>query len=217
MAAKNLTKPTESVSESVKDISTVLYDETFELRDGAKLRLIVDMGTIITKVQEYTQALQDARGLPFDLDNLSARDPIVRYLVTKYEQEMKNNVISEGEILTRARNYYQRALSEAQSQAHLLAFFDSDDNVFNLTPNPYPKTAEVTARFVEKMPEIEKNLAYPIEYTLKQILDLMIQNPAVMGRIMEISEELSVRINRVVAAGGLVETDKDGFHAGSTN
>lgn len=204
-------------TDSPIQVNTVLYNETFELNDGSKLHMIVDMGTIMQKVQAYTQALSDARNLPFDLENLSARDPIVRYLVAKYEAEIRAKVMTEAAIVTRARNYYQRAINEAQTNAHLLAFFDSEENKFTNTPTAYEKQADTVARFVDPMPEIEKNLAFPIEYTLKQILDLLLENPIVMARIMQISEELSVRVNRVVSAGGLVETDESGFHARSTN
>lgn len=198
----------------LNESSTVLYDETFELRDGKTFRMIVDMATILTKVNEYTQALSDARGLPFDLDNLSARDRIVRWLVAQYEDKIKAKVISEGDILIRAQNYYQRALADAQTGAHLLAFFDSDENVFDNVPTPYEKETSNGARFVEPMPGIEKNLAFPIEYALKQIYDVLTSNPAVIGRVMQIANELSVRVNRVVSAGGLVETDENGFHPG---
>lgn len=199
------------------DVSTILYDEVFDLRNDTQLRMVVDLATIMTKVQDYTQALSDARNLPFDLDNLSARDPIIRYLLTQYEAQLKKGTLTEAGIVTRTRNYYQRALSEAASNAYLLAFFDSNENTFPNPPVPYEKTKEAPARFIEQMPEIEKNLAFPIEATLKQILDLMIENPRVMGRIMQISEELSVRVNRVVSAGGLVETDENGFQSRSAN
>lgn len=214
MAAKNSTK---AIQTQDQDLSTVLYDETFELRDGSKLRMVVDLATIMTKVQEYAEALYDARSLPFDLENLSARDKIVRYLVDKYGAEIKSGAMSEASIVTRARNYYLRAMSEAQTNAHLLAFFDSDENLFLNKPEPYEPQAPKAARFVDQMPEVVRNLAFPIEYTLKQILDLLIDNPVIMGRIMQISEELSVRVNRVVAAGGLVETDENGFQPGSTD
>ncbi len=211
MAAKKLT-PTPA-----SDINTILYNETFELRDGTTLRMVVDLATIMTKVQDYTQALSDARNLPFDLDNLSARDPIIRYLLTQYEDQLKKGTLTEAGIVTRTRNYYQRALAEAASNAYLLAFFDSNENTFPNEPVPYAKEEESPSRFIEQMPSVEKNLAFPIESTLKQILDLMIENPSVMGRIMQISEELSVRVNRVVSAGGLVETDDKGFQPGSTD
>ncbi len=211
MAAKKIT------STPTTDVNTTLYNETFELRDGTTLRMVVDLATIMTKVQDYTQALSDARNLPFDLDNLSARDPIIRYLLTQYEGQLKKGTLTEAGIVTRTRNYYQRALAEASSNAYLLAFFDSNENTFPNTPVPYGKAEEAPSRFVDQMPSVEKNLGFPIEATLKQILDLMVENPSVMGRIMQISEELSVRVNRVVSAGGLVETDDKGFQSGSTD
>lgn len=207
-------KLTDTIEVPTAEISTILYDETFTLQDGKSFHLVLDMATILTKVQEYTQALTDARGLPFDLDNLSARDRIVRWLVTTYEDKLKSKVVSEGDIIIRAQNYYQRAIADAQIGAHLLAFFDSDENVFDNTPIPYDKETPNAARFVEPMPAVEKNLAFPIEYTLKQIYDILASNPAVIGRVMQISGDLSVRINRVVSQGGLVETDENGFHPG---
>lgn len=210
-------KSTDIVTQPTQEISTVLYDEVFELSDGRSIRMIVDMATILTKVQEYTQALTDARGLPFDLDNLSARDPIIRYLVAKHDGQIKEKKMSDGQLITLARNYYQRALAEAQSNAHLLAFFDSDNNVFDTDPTPYEPVVEKSARFIEPMPVVEKNLAFSIERTLKQILDMLTSNPSIIGRVMSISDELSVRVNRVVSAGGLVETDESGFQSGSVN
>jgi len=205
-----------TVPEDTTQINTILYDETFELRSGGKLRMVVDMATIMIKAKDYTEAFSDARGLPFDLDNFSPRDPIVRYLVTRYEPLLKAGMFSEQNILQRARSYYERALNEAQVNAYLLAFFDSDENVFNNVPTPYEKQSFTQSRFIEPMPEVEKNLAMPIEYTLKQILDTMLENPRIMARFQQIVEELSVRINRVIS-GGLVETDEKGFQPEPTD
>lgn len=188
-------------------LGTTLYDERYTLSDGTILHLVLDVIGIQSLLQDYTEALQDARSLPFDLQNLSPADPIIRYLIG-----LKKGYKDE-EILARTRSYYSKQIAEAQTNAFMLSLFSSEDNVLTNVPSPYEYTQKALPGILQ-MPLVEKYLGNETEYRLKQLVDAIAANPMVLSRIQVIIDEFRVKFNRM---GSAPETDKLGFHAGSTN
>lgn len=198
------------------DISTVLYDVLIPVGDEKSLRLYFDLSTTITKANQYADEFTTIRGLPFDLDNISAKDPVLMYCVSHYAPQMKAGLISQEAILHRVQQYYTQARAEAQKDAMMVAMFNHPDNLelLNREPEPYPPESKGDEDpLVLTMPTIAKNLVYPTERRLKVLTDLLISTGAIL-QVTNLLNTLSVRIN--VFAQELIETDDSGFPDGSS-
>lgn len=186
-----------------KILSSVLVDETYDLEDGSKLRIYVDIGDILSNINDYKDALRDARSIPYDLENPSPSDPVIRWLVEAYEGN-----ISDEEVLRRMRSHYEKKLEEVHHNATLLALVAHEDNVFVNEPAPYPASDKKSLPGIRAIPEPPINLNEPVERRLKQALDILMRNPVVMGEVRSIISALVVRLNKIAAG---FEVDPQGF------
>lgn len=185
--------------------STVLFDESFDLADGGKLRLVVDFSTIQGFMTEYAEELKVARGLIAGDQPIDLADPVVRYLAATYSKLM-----SPTELINRAKQFYAKHLSQVQRDASILAFFATDETSLPTPARPYPtKTdAKKLPGLAFSMPDPEFNLDNALEQRLKRIMDAFASNLEIYARVMNITTQVNDRLLTLMGVG---ETDTNGF------
>lgn len=204
MATKKSTEPIK------KEQSTIIYDEVISLPDNQQLRMVFDLAEGIQKTQQYAEELKNARRIPFDIENLSPRDPVVTFMTQQFMPQIKAKLMDENDILYRVQQFYRKAEAETQRDASLIVLFSHPDNQAMLAedPEPYEDRPQNTDPLLVQTPEIKKNLAWPTERRLKRLMDVLVKTGAIF-RVEQLLEGLTVRMN--VFAQGLVEVDESGF------
>lgn len=199
-----------------KQVSTVVIDDVISLPDGRSLRMTFDLAKTLQKAALYVDDLLDVRRIPYDINNLPARDPILMYLTQQYSDRLKSKRMVPEDILAKAVKYYQRAMAEVQKDAYMIAMFAAPENLEILSEPalPYDPPTEESDPLVLQMPVITKDLDEPIERRLKRLMDILITTGA-WFRVEGILETLSVRMN--IFAQELVEVDDQGFQPAAAN
>lgn len=200
------------VAQPAADAVTVVCDEIFTSETGLKLRMRVDLATIIGDTQKRHQALMIARGIPLDRVNLSPGNDVV----TAYREQLGKG-ISDDDLMDMARAHYERYVNDAYEDALVLAMFTHPDN--NNLPAPEPYTDEELAEETDlvSVAPPKRNLLHPSEKKLKQIMDFVAADPSILARFQRIFNSVTVRINELVAVEAAKKVvDGAGFQPAGT-
>lgn len=148
----------------------------------------------------YRDKLMLLRNIPLDIENISPRDPHIKYI----EKNMPwlKTVKQKVDYL---RGYYTIAQRDAWEDAIVLSMFTDPSNEFKNDPSPYKHEAAGIPGLEEDadIPKPVKNLQAPIEKRLKQIIDIIDRNEKAFEPVME-------RINDTVSKFNDEESDEDG-------
>lgn len=207
MAAKN---GTATAAKKKFNPDEPIYDDS--IGEGDKiiiLRAYIDIQDVIN---DYKRKLLSSRGIPFDIENLSAQDPLIQHVVEQPEVvKVKDDRLKSKLIYDTIVDYYNNHAEGCQTDAIILGLIT--ENEFNDEPAPYTvPTAKRRRPGVIDMPIIIPNLYNPVERILKQFLDRVRSIPNGMERLEECLKHASIQINRFAA-----EVDKDGFQPKPTD
>lgn len=188
--------------------SPVVFSKEFETPSGV-LRIVIDVSRITNDVQNYTMKLQQARGIPMNLEAISPTDTVVQFIAKNMPW------IPADRVMRTAIEHYESLMRDVTSNAGLIAMtLKSDKTCWDRIPAEYdkPKRDEFAIDDDVDIPEPERDLRHPAERRLKQIMDLMIENP---GSFIDIQEAINTALILVQRGVG-AETDDDGFQPAST-
>lgn len=190
-----------------QSVDPVIFRKEFETSRGV-MRIAIDLSRMTSDIGNYTMKLQQARGIPMNIENLPPTDPVVQFVVKNMPW------VGADKVLWVASEHYRTLMQEVTSNAGLIALtLTSDKSLWDAIPEPYdkPKNDEFAIEGDVSIPEPERNLAHPAERRLKLVLDLMLENPAYYADIQDAISTALILLQR--NAG--VETDDDGFRNGS--
>jgi hypothetical protein len=190
-----------------QSVDPVIFRKEFETSRGV-MRIAIDLSRMTSDIGNYTMKLQQARGIPMNIENLPPTDPVVQFVVKNMPW------VGADKVLWVASEHYRTLMQEVTSNAGLIALtLTSDKSLWDAIPEPYekPKSDEFAIEGDVNIPEPERNLAHPTERRLKLVLDLMLENPAYYADIQDAISTALILLQR--NAG--VETDDDGFRNGS--
>jgi hypothetical protein len=186
----------------------VIFSKEFETANGV-LRIAIDVSRLLTDVRNYTMKLQQARGIPMNLEAIAPNDPVVQFITKNMPWVPADRVIHT------AIEHYEMVMREVEADAGLVTMtLTSDKSCWERVPTPYdpPIKDEFAIEGDIDIPEPERDLRHPTERRVKQIRDIMIDNPA---SFMDMQEAISTALILVQRNAG-AETDDDGFRPGST-
>jgi hypothetical protein len=203
MAAKNKSKDSEI---SIKDITdnlqngsgdNYLYDEWL-IED--KLRLVIDVNAYMNDIELYQTQLLIARGIPQQPSGFRPDDPNINR-VSEYYKNIKDRKKRDDSIIAALESHYQRLIDKMQALGAMLAA--TKYTIIEDAPKPYDdEDQDESLPGVMTLPEPIPDLDNPVEYRLKQILDLLIEHPAAFIRLQEIFKSAKVVISQYNANGG---------------
>lgn len=116
--------------------------------------------------EQYRDALYVSRGLPFNVEEVGPTD-ILTILVANTMGA--KGALSSNDAVRRAQGHYKRWIDAADKDAWTLAILY--DNVFTHQPTSYPEPAKPPPG-ITAVPEPKRDLKDPVEFRLKQIVDL---------------------------------------------
>lgn len=116
--------------------------------------------------EQYRDALYVSRGLPFSVDEVGPTD-IMTILVANTMGA--KGALSSNDAVRRAQGHYKRWIDAADKDAWTLAILY--DNTFTHQPTSYPEPAKPPPG-IAAVPEPKRDLKDPVEFRLKQIVDL---------------------------------------------
>lgn len=213
MSRKTVDFPTPQTPEqtNVPEDIAILVDRYIGDGDKVNIKVVADLRYLQQDQEDYKIKLLDARGIPQDFNNIPPDDPVIHRVLSlpsvkampEKTQEDRHN--KNRAVLTEVIMYYTKEARQVDADAIMLAL--TMENEFTEAPQPYEK--QTTGRVrpgLNDFPPTPRNLANPIEYRLKQLLDILSQSPEAMAQLSETTQYLSADIAR-----RLQMVDRDGF------
>ena len=179
------------------------YIDTPEGIDGPeKIHILLDSRTMKIAGQ-YQDALFVARGVPFNLATVSISDPLA-LLIASQNPKLKGN-----DVVRQAQAWYEQWQQAAEQDSWALALLA--DNKLTNEPTPYVDDDDPIPG-LPFIPEPKRDLDNPVEYRLKQVMDLA-------DSTIEFSQQFYSAINEAFteAIRFAGETDAAGFQSGAAN
>lgn len=193
-----------------------LWEDTFEFPDGSVLEALVKIPGFQSKQQEYYNALVVSRSLPNNNEALSPRDPIVQYYTEQLKPKLQKKLASMDTVLRQVRGFYEQEIMQARTDATILAIFDNPKTVLNREAKPYTdEDSGSGASWGIKPPKIIRDLGDEVEESLKKIYDLIIEKPTLLEQVVEMCDQLAVKLNMIQQ--GLIEVSDAGFLTAATS
>lgn len=177
--------------------NTIIVNEVLEASKGT-LVVVVDAKTILDDIQRYKDKLMQARGIPFDIEDLVPTDGIVGVA------SRQMSWASPSEVIKAVRQHYQKLESIAKNDAAVLAITKTSKLSFD--PEPYPVREESAEEWDTDLPDPVRNLSNPVERRYKQVIEVIGSDIPVATRFWSIMETLAVLAERESR-----RIDEDGF------
>lgn len=180
----------------------IVYDDILQGKDS-QIRLIVEVPTTEQRVNQYYNALRDARNIPFDLDNINPMDAMYRYVYEQYPNFRGNGDIGAQQAKDKVKFFYSEQSRAAYRDAVMLAIIADKSNVFATDPKPYAPgdlEDEDDLPGLIAAPAAEKNLQNATEARLKQFYDWLLSNPEVTTGFQAKIEAAAIKINEMLVA-----------------
>lgn len=192
----------------------LVYEQEFPVGEHT-LRFTIHRSKIQKRIEKYFSALRKSRGIPFNLEQVSPNWKAYRMAYDRLEYMLAANpnspALQEQHAQLAAQeaiSYYQQLSEDAYREAVMLAM-SAESKLDGFEPEPYSQVddddedlpgLEQTVTF----PSVVRDLNDPLEYRLKQILDLLAQSDA------KVMNAMTAGLMRATVA--LEETNEDGFH-----
>lgn len=168
----------------------IIFDETLVSKKGWTLRIILDISRMEQDAERYQDQLMFSRGIPFDLEHVTAIDHLAVYVANKQHWLDGNGVIEA------TRAHYRKLTTEAYREAVMLAITAHPDNVFDQPAKPWPVEEEQELPGIIVMPKAEKKLENPVEFRLKQIYDRLESDVLVIAGFEQAFTRATVELTR---------------------
>lgn len=177
----------------------VLVDKIVEVGKH-KVHLYGSVEDLSEIIQAYQNALLDARGVPLQAAGYDqSSDPYVTWLIHNrrdiYVDPFTGEDYPDGpqRIHRAVVRYYERVHNDAFTDAGILAVCAKTPQL-DFDPKPYEKEESPTLPGLVKEPEIRKNIAHPVERRLKQLLDLLEEDPAVFFEASRVFSTIALNL-----------------------
>lgn len=191
---------------SVKDITDELQNGSEYLYDEwivpNKIRMVIDIENFIQDSELYQRQLMLSRGIPQQPSSFQTNDPNIK-IAMDYYKHIKDKKKMESSVVSAVEQHYERLIEKMHALGGMLAA--TKYSVIEKTPEPYDDDDEGSfLPGVVNLPEPIPDLDNPVEYRLKQILDVLIEHPEGFRRFQEIFRTARVKIASYNANGGKV-------------
>lgn len=164
-----------------------IIDQIIDAPEGmspSKLHLLFDKKTR-GYAEQYTTALQIARGIPFNPQAIPVTDPMVLVIANVYR-------ITDGQqAINQAIQHYQKWMMDATKHGWMLALLS--DNDFRNEPTAWD-APEPPPPGIPVVPEPKPNLLNPTERRLKQIIDYLSIDQDFQQTVMTTVNDAMVRL-----------------------
>lgn len=178
-------------------IDTLIHDEWL-IKD--KVRILIDVSDILSDMEAYQRQLMIARGIPQQPNAFDVNDPNIQ-IAMKFFENVKDDNQRENMALELLKGHYEDLTKEMQAYGFMLATTKS--NSFDEEPKPYDKdwSKDNNLPAIASLPSPMPNLVFPVEYRLKQLLDILYDNPGSFLRLEKRMSTITIRINQRLTLG----------------
>ncbi len=170
---------TTQLAKKTTTVKTVIFDQTLDINESMKLRLVVDLTKTRDWAEQYQRSLLVSRGIPPTQKQIDPADARVSEILTKMPW-LKNDTKGITSVL---EDYYEQQREQAYQDGMILAMIAYPENKFENDPTPYPEEEPV-----EDVPGLvtltppKRELKYPAERRLRQLYNLLEDNAAALPK-----------------------------------
>lgn len=197
MATKDKKMSIADITNNIQNGSEYLYDEWLIEN---QLRLVIDINAYMQDIELYKQQLLISRGIPLQPSAFRTDDPNIQR-VSEYYRNIKDKKKREDSIIASLEGHYSNLIDKMQALGAMLAA--TKFSILDNEPKPYED--EETGSFlpgIMSLPEPTPDLDNPVEYRLKQVLDLLIEHPNAFIKLQEIFKKVKIVVSQYNANGG---------------
>lgn len=203
-----------ATAEKTKPDNFVIFDEFVEGSAG-KVHLIVEYPKTQNRLAQYTAALYETRGIPFNLEAIPLIDPMYQFVYEKFP-DLKDKSKAE-QVKAKVSFYYRQWAAKTEQDALILALIVPKDNnyIFEREVTPYDNDDfddEEDLPGLVSTPRIKYNLDNPVEVRLKKFYDWLKQDVSILLKFNTAFELAAVRLNALIVEA---ETEA-GFRTSAT-